>query len=40
MTRIEQLQVKLRARQGKPEYKENCETIRVEIARLEAQANG
>jgi hypothetical protein len=36
--RIEALKHKLKAREGKPEFKENCEAIRTEIARLEAAA--
>lgn len=34
--RIATLKRKLKAREGKAEYKKNCEEIRVEIARLEA----
>lgn len=33
--RIASLKAKLKARTGKPEYKENCEVIKAEIARLE-----
>lgn len=35
MTRLEALKAKLAAREGKSEYKKNCEAIREEIARLE-----
>lgn len=38
MTRLEQLKRKLKAREGKAEYVRNCEELRAEIARLEAQA--
>lgn len=38
MTRLEALKAKLAAREGKSEYKKNCEEIRKEIARLEARA--
>jgi hypothetical protein len=34
--RIAQLKAKLRARDGRPGYKINCEELRAEIARLEA----
>lgn len=34
--RIASLQAKLKARDGKAEYKENCKALRKEIARLEA----
>lgn len=34
--RIASLKAKLKARTGKAEYKENCEHIKAEIARLEA----
>lgn len=34
--RITELKAKLKAREGKSEYKKNCEAIRAEIARLEA----
>lgn len=34
--RIADLKAKLEAREGKSEYKENCEAIRAEIDRLEA----
>ncbi len=34
--RIARLKAKLKARDGKAEYKENCAAIRAEIARLEA----
>lgn len=34
--RLVQLKEMLEAREGKAEYKENCEAIREEIARLEA----
>lgn len=34
--RIAALKAKLKARSGKAEYKENCEHIKAEIARLEA----
>lgn len=33
--RIAKLKAKLKAREGKKEYKENCEVIKAEIARLE-----
>lgn len=33
--RIASLKAKLKARTGKAEYKENCEAIKAEIARLE-----
>lgn len=33
--RLASLRKKLKAREGKSEYKENCEHIRAEIARLE-----
>lgn len=33
--RLASLRAKLKAREGKSEYKKNCEEIRVEIARLE-----
>lgn len=33
--RIAALKAKLRAREGKAEYKENCEALKREIARLE-----
>jgi hypothetical protein len=35
MTRLEALKRKLAAREGKAEFKENCEALRAEIARLE-----
>lgn len=35
MTRLDALKQKLAAREGKSEYKKNCEAIREEIARLE-----
>ena len=34
--RLISLRQKLAAREGKPEYKENCEHLRTEIARLES----
>ncbi len=34
--RLIDLREKLKAREGKAEYKENCEAIKVEIAHLEA----
>ena len=34
--RLISLRQKLAAREGKAEYKENCEHLRAEIARLEA----
>lgn len=34
-SRLEILKARLAAREGKSEYKENCEAIRREIARLE-----
>lgn len=34
-TRLVQLREKLAAREGKAEYKKNCEAIKAEIARLE-----
>jgi hypothetical protein len=33
--RMASLRAKLKAREGKSEYKENCEHIRAELARLE-----
>lgn len=38
--RIEALRRKLAAREGKPEFKHNCEALREEIARLEGAAPG
>lgn len=38
--RLASLRKKLAAREGKSEYKENCEHIRAEIARLEEEASG
>lgn len=35
MARIDALKRKLAAREGKAEFKENCDQIRAEIARLE-----
>jgi len=35
--RIAALKAKLKARDGKPNFKENCEAIKAEIARLEAR---
>lgn len=37
MTRLEALKQKLAAREGKSEFKKNCEEIRKEIARLEGK---
>ena len=34
-TRLGALRRKLKAREGKKEYKENCEALKEEIARLE-----
>lgn len=34
-TRLTELRAKLAAREGKAEYKKNCEEIKAEIARLE-----
>lgn len=34
------LRAKLKARDGKKEYTENCKHIRAEIARLEGEASG
>lgn len=34
--RIASLKAKLKAREGKAEYKENCKALRAEIARLES----
>jgi hypothetical protein len=34
MTRLNDLKAKLAAREGKPEYRENCEALRKEIERL------
>lgn len=34
--RIEALKRKLAARQGKAEFKQNCEELKAEIARLES----
>jgi hypothetical protein len=36
MARIDALKRKLAAREGKPEFSENCEALRAEIARLES----
>lgn len=36
MTRLEQLRKRLRSRDGKSGFTENCKAIRAEIARLEA----
>jgi hypothetical protein len=36
MARIDALKRKLAAREGKPEFTENCEALRAEIARLES----
>lgn len=36
--RLASLRAKLKAREGKPEYKKNCEELRAEIARLEMGA--
>lgn len=36
--RLASLRTKLKAREGKAEYKENCEHLRAEIARLEELA--
>lgn len=33
--RLDDLKVKLKARNGKPEYKENCESLRTAIGNLE-----
>lgn len=38
--RIEQLQAKLAAREGKPGFKRNAQALRAEIARLQAQEAG
>lgn len=40
MARIDALKRKLAARQGKAEFRDNCNALRAEIARLEAAANG
>lgn len=37
-SRVASLKAKLAARQGKAEYKENCEHLKREIARLELGA--
>lgn len=37
MTRLNDLRAKLKARQGKPGFEENCQAIRARIAVLEAQ---
>lgn len=37
MTYLETLKAKLAAREGKAEYKKNCEELRKEIARLEGK---
>jgi hypothetical protein len=34
MTRLEELKAKLAAREGRPEYRANCEALRKEIERL------
>jgi hypothetical protein len=36
--RIEALKRKLAAREGKPQFEENCEALRTEIARLQSGA--
>lgn len=36
MTRFDQLRAKLKARQGKREYRNNVDALKAEIARLEA----
>jgi hypothetical protein len=38
--RVEALKRKLAAREGKPEFKHNCDELRAEIARLEGAAPG
>lgn len=38
--RLASLRKILKAREGKSEYKQNCEEIRAEIARLEGEASG
>lgn len=38
--RLASLKTKLKAREGKAEYKENCVHLRAEIARLEKAAAG
>lgn len=35
--RLELLRAKLKAREGKPEYRENVQVIRTEIERLEQE---
>lgn len=35
--RLEALRAKLRAREGRKEFAENCKAIREEIARIEAR---
>lgn len=37
MSRLDALKRKLAAREGKAEFKSNCEELRAEIARLEAK---
>lgn len=37
MTRLTDLKAKLKARQGKPGFEENCQAIKAQIAVLEAQ---
>lgn len=38
--RLASLRAKLKAREGKPEYKRNCEDLRAEITKLEKLAAG
>lgn len=40
VARIDELKRKLAAREGKSEYKKNCEALRQEIARHEAARTG
>lgn len=37
MSRLDELKAKLRAREGRPGFEENCEAIRAEIARIEKE---
>lgn len=40
MTRLEQLEQKLAAREKTPGYEKNCEALRAEIAKLKEAASG
>lgn len=39
MARIDALKRKLAAREGKAEFKENCDELRAEIARLDPESD-